>query len=118
MFIWEILDDGKLGRWGERWTRGDHRLYLSREAAEAKALPIVEQIHKDHIKQMLADMAYHEDALEVFGQEAIDFWKRGPPLTTHRTDGQTFYGCGDPEADSRSYMAAGYGWIKQREVVE
>jgi hypothetical protein len=118
MFVWEILNEGKLGRWEGFWARDAPRFYLSREAAEAVCLPPMEEAHKKQIKFFLSDVEHYEDPLEIFDQEDIDFWKNNPPLLVHRTDTFTFYGCGDPEADSRDYQCAAYGWIKRREVVE
>lgn len=118
MIVWEILDTGKLGRWEGWWNRDEPRLYLSREAAEAKCAPICEKIHQAHIKWFLKEVELHEDADEIFEQEDIDFWNSRPELQITRTDDQTFFGAGDPDEDSRSYRAAAYGWIQRREVVE
>lgn len=117
-YVWEVRDEGRLGRGYPRAYRifDTHtRFFETREAAEEFCAPIIEAIHVDFLKEMHSYVTDPAES-ECYSQEEIDWWLSSPAVAKTRMEDQTFYGVGDPEADSRDRCGAAYGWIVRRKI--
>ena len=104
MHVWEIVDKGRLSDCDIFWKSSVPRLYVSREAAEAVALPLAQKAHDAHVEWGRFEIGEHYDHENY--------------LTINKTDDQTYYGCKAHVPGTLGQRETDYGWVRRRSVVE
>ena len=116
-YIWQITpNEHTFCRWARDGDKIKYWFFKTRELAEAAAAPIVEQDHRDYVKERIWYSKQPEGRDEL-DKEDIKWWLSKPELRLIRTKTTTTYMVGHPERDRRGKQCRNYGEIRRVKVL-